>query len=161
MPGPDGSAHMAWDYASLQCNLLFIAKETAEVRSKRYHHSQISRQSPFDTWCNMLLTGLHYSPIVSTPFLLPSNSSILPLHLPPLLLLTCTRVRGNHHHHSSILPLHLPLYFSLRARELGEIIIIIMFHMTSSMDKCLNIYLHHGLYLILLYLYIMLTDISI
>ena len=48
----------------------------------------------------MLLTGLHHSPVVSIPLLLPSTSSIFPLHLtPPLLSFTCTRVRGNYHHH--------------------------------------------------------------
>merc|ERR1719452_382199 len=60
-------------------------------------------QSPlnhFYTWCSMLLPGVHHSPVVSVPLLLCSNSSILPLHLPPLLpSLTYTRVMGNHHHH--------------------------------------------------------------
>ena len=54
--------------------------------------------NPFWIWCNMLLTGLHHSPVVSIPLLLFSNSSILPFHF--------------------------PLFFSpLRARELGPIII--------------------------------------
>ena len=45
----------------------------------------------------MLLSELHHFPVVRIPLLLPSNSSILPLHLPPLLpSLTCTEVRGNH-----------------------------------------------------------------
>ena len=49
-------------------------------------------------WC-MLLTGLHHSPVVSIPLLLSTNSSIFPLHLPPLLIsLVCTRVRCNYHH---------------------------------------------------------------
>ena len=39
----------------------------------------------FYTWCNMLLTGLHRSPVVIIPLFLPSNSYILSLHLPPLL----------------------------------------------------------------------------
>ena len=52
----------------------------------------------FYKWCNMLLTGLHHSSVVIIPFLLPSNSSILPLHLPSLLPpLTGTTVRGNHY----------------------------------------------------------------
>ena len=39
-------------------------------------------------------------PRVSIPLLLPSNSSMLPLHVPQLPPpLTCTRVGGNHHHH--------------------------------------------------------------
>ena len=32
---------------------------------------------------NMLVTGLHYSPVVSIPLLFPSNSSTLPHSLPP------------------------------------------------------------------------------
>ena len=52
---------------------------------KRCQHSQISRdQTPFNlfyTWCNMLLTGLHRSPVVSIPLFLPTNSSILPTPL--------------------------------------------------------------------------------
>jgi len=50
-------------------------------------HSQTSgAKSPLNpsyTWLNVLI-GLHYSPVVNIPLLLPSNSSILPLHLPPL-----------------------------------------------------------------------------
>ena len=72
-----------------------------------FEHSQTSRaKSPlnhFYTWCNMSLTGLHHSSEVSIPLLLPSNSFIFPLHIPPLLLsLMCTRVRGNHHHHPCV-----------------------------------------------------------
>ena len=71
---------------------------------KRCQHSQNSRAqsplNPFYTWCNILLTELHHSSVVSIPLLLPSNSSIFPLQLPPLFhSLMCTRVRGNHHHH--------------------------------------------------------------
>ena len=57
---------------------------------KHCQHSQISRaQSPlnlFHTWCNMLLTGLHQSPVVSIPLLLPSKYSYFTslLSLPPL-----------------------------------------------------------------------------
>ena len=40
--------------------------------------------NPFFIWCNMLLTGLHHSPVISIPHLFPLNSSILPLHLPSL-----------------------------------------------------------------------------
>ena len=47
------------------------------------HHSQTCRAqsalNPFHTWY-MLLTGLHRSSVVSIPLLLPSNSSIPPLH---------------------------------------------------------------------------------
>ena len=93
---PVGSASTAWDYTCLLCNLY------QEAGPKHCHNSQTSRsQSPLNpsyTWCSMLLTGLHQYPVVSIPLLLPSNSSMLPLHLPPLLsYLTCTRVRGNHH----------------------------------------------------------------
>ena len=52
-----------------------------DARLKHYHHSQTSRaQSPFNpfyTWCNMLLTEFHHSPVVSIPLLLPSNSEVL------------------------------------------------------------------------------------
>ena len=89
----DGSTSTAWDYAGLMCNLY------RDAGLKRCHHSQTCRAqypfNPFYTWCNMLLTGLHHSPVVNIPLLLPSNSSILPLHLPSL---TCMRVRGNHHY---------------------------------------------------------------
>ena len=72
--------------------------------SKPCQHSQTSRAksplNPFYTWCKILLTGLHHSPVGSIPLLLPTNSSIFPLHLPPLLIsLMCTRVRGSYHHH--------------------------------------------------------------
>ena len=63
-------------------------------------------QSPlnhFYTWCSMLLPGLHHSPVVSVPLLLPTNSSTFPLHLPPLLLsLVCTGIGGTHHHHQGL-----------------------------------------------------------
>ena len=95
---PDSSASTTWDYAALLWNHYRVA------RPKRCHHSQTSRTqsplNPFYTWCNMLLTGLHHSPVVSISLLIPSNSSILSLHFPPMLpSLTCTRLRGNHHHH--------------------------------------------------------------
>ena len=57
---------------------------------------------PSQPLLQMLLTGLHHSTVVSIPLLLllPSKSSIFPLHFPPLLLsLMCTRVRSNYHHH--------------------------------------------------------------
>ena len=81
----------AWYYTGLQCKLSW------EASPKCRHHSQVScAQSSlnhFYTLCNMLLTGLLHSPVVSIPLLLSSNSSILPLHLPPLLLsLTYRRV---------------------------------------------------------------------
>ena len=55
--------------------------------------------NPFYTWCKMLLTELHHSPVDSIPFFLPSNSSIPHFTLPPPLLayLTCTRVRDTIH----------------------------------------------------------------
>ena len=78
-------------------------KRPRDAGPKRCHNSQTSRAqsplNPFYTWCNMLLTGLHNSLVVSIPLLLPSNSSILSFFFPPPfppLLLTCTRVRGNH-----------------------------------------------------------------
>ena len=83
---PDGSASTAWDYAGFLCKL------HRDAGPKRCHHSQTSRAqsplNPFYTWCNILLTEFHYSPVVSIPLVLPSNTSIL------LLSLTCTRVRG-------------------------------------------------------------------
>ena len=97
---PDGCASTAWDwdYTGFLCNLYRYADPN------HCHHSQSSRTqsplNPFYTWCNMLLTGLYHSPLVSIPLLLSSNSSILLLHLLFFLpSLTCTRVRGNHHHH--------------------------------------------------------------
>ena len=52
----------------------------------------------------MLLIGLHHLPVVSIPLLLPLNSSMISLHLPPLLpFLTCMIIRGNHHHHHHVL----------------------------------------------------------
>ena len=64
----------------LLCNLY------RDAGPKRCQHSQTYRaQSPlnlFYTWCNMLLTRLHHSPVVSIPLFLPSNSSLYPLHLP-------------------------------------------------------------------------------
>ena len=76
---PDGSASTSWNYAGLLCNLY------RDDGQKRYHHSKTSRaQSPLNpshTWCNMLLTGLHHSPVVIISLLLPSNFSILPLQL--------------------------------------------------------------------------------
>ena len=36
----------------------------------------------FFTWCNMFLSGLHHSPVVRFPLFIPSNSSMLLLHLP-------------------------------------------------------------------------------
>ena len=69
-----------------------------------YHNANTSRAqyplNPFYTWCNMLLTGLHNSSVVSITLLLHSNSSIL----------------------SFTSPLSYP---SLGARELGAKIIII------------------------------------
>ena len=56
--------------------------------------SNLSCQIPlnhFYTWYNMLLTGLHHSPVVSIPLLLPTNSSIFPLHLPLSFSSLCAR----------------------------------------------------------------------
>ena len=80
---PDGSTSTTLNYAGLLGNLYWNASP------KRCHNSQTSRaQSPlnnFYTWCNMLLTGLPHSPVVSIPLILPSNTSILLLHLTSLL----------------------------------------------------------------------------
>ena len=91
----DATATTAWNYAGLLCNLY------RDAGPKRCHLYQTSRAqsslNPFYTWCDILPSGLHHLPVVSIPFLLLSYSSIL--HLPPLSpFLTCTRVRGNHHH---------------------------------------------------------------
>ena len=80
-----------------------IVGETVEVWLKRCLYSQTSvAQSTlnhFFMWCEILLTRSHHSLLVSIPLILPTNSSILTLHLLPHLLLTCTRVMGNYHHH--------------------------------------------------------------
>ena len=72
----------------------------ADPNPKLCHYPQTSSvQSPlkpFYTWCNMLLTGLHHSHVVSSLLLfIPSNFSILPLDLPSLLPpLTSARFKG-------------------------------------------------------------------
>ena len=100
--------------------LLYNAGETAEVRSKRCHYSQTSpaQSSPQSTpFLHMvrLLTGSHHSPVISTPFIFSSNSSILPTpsSSPPLLLPTCTRARGNR---NQMFPFSLAAPFILRIR---------------------------------------------
>ena len=94
---PDVCVSIAWEYARLLWNLY------RDTGPKRCHNSQTSRaQFPlnyFYTWCNMLLTGSHHSPVVRIPLIIPSTSFILPLHLPLYSSLVCTRVRGNHHNH--------------------------------------------------------------
>ena len=89
----NGSGSTVWDYTSLLCNIYW------DTGPKCCHHSQTSCvQYPFNpfthTWCNMFLTGVHHPPVAGILLLLPSNSSILPLHLPSI---WCTRIRGNHH----------------------------------------------------------------
>ena len=69
----------------------------------------------FYTWCNLLLTGLHHSSVVSIPLLLlPSNSSTLPLTSPHF-------------------------FPPLRAREFGTIITIIT-QLSRHRWSYLNIY---------------------
>ena len=71
-------------------------------RRCRYSHSFMSNPFPTEPlyiWCNILLTGSHHSPVISIFLSLTWNFSILPLHLPPLLIITCMRVRSTHHHH--------------------------------------------------------------
>ena len=86
---PDGSASTAWDYAGLIWNLYSLGWRNRDAGPKRCHYSQNSRAqsplNPFYRWCNMLLTVLYHFPVVSISHLLYWNSSILPLHLPPLL----------------------------------------------------------------------------
>ena len=81
----------------------FTVQAEETVRSQHKTLSPFSNLScsipiqPFYIWCKMLLIGLHNFILVSITLFLPSNSSIFPLPLPPLLsLLKCTRVRGNH-----------------------------------------------------------------
>ena len=81
---PDGSASTASDYVGLLCNLY------RDAGPKWFHHSQTScahssLNPSFYTWCNMLLTGLHNSTVISISLLLTSISSILPFQLSPLL----------------------------------------------------------------------------
>ena len=101
---PDGSASKALDYAGLLWNLFSLGCRDRDAGPKRCHYFQTScaqsHFNPFYTCCNMLLTRLHHSPVVTIPLLLPSNYSMLPLHR----------------------PLFFPL---LRTREVGAIIIII------------------------------------
>ena len=86
-------------FAALLCNLYWNAGP------KHSHHSQTSLAhsplNPFYTWCNLLLTVLHHSPVVSIPLILPYSPS-----------------------YSSILFSHIPPYSPLRARELGAVIIM-------------------------------------
>ena len=102
---PDGSASTVSDYAGLLYNFYSLGWRNRDVGPKCCHYSQTSRAqsplNPFYTWynhhvaTNMLLTGLHQSPVVSIPLLLPSNLTIIPLQPPTLLpLLTCTKVRA-------------------------------------------------------------------
>ena len=76
-------------YAGLLCNLYNLSWRDRDAGPKRCHYSPLNS---FYTWCSILLTGLHHSPVVSIPLLLPSNFSIVLLHRPPLLIsLMCTR----------------------------------------------------------------------
>ena len=82
----------------ISCRRTYFSKRNSQTSRAQ------SALNPFYAWCSMLLTGLHHSPVVNFPLQLPWNSSLLHLHLPPLLpFLTCTRVRGNHHHHQVLL----------------------------------------------------------
>ena len=68
-----------WNYAG------HLYNPYRDAGPKLCHHSQTSRAqsplNPFYTWCNMLLTELPHSPVVSIPLPLLSNS---PLSFPPL-----------------------------------------------------------------------------
>ena len=97
--------------ARLQCGTMPTSCVTCTgicTCQKRCQHSQTSRaQSPLNllyTWCNMLLTGLHQSPVVSIPLFLPSNSSILP---PSPSLPYVQQSWGNHHHNHVIRIFHI------------------------------------------------------
>ena len=94
---PDGRAATAWTApASCVTSTEMSAKNAATILKTSRAQYSLNR---FYTLWNMLLTGLHHSLLVSVSLLLPTNSSILPLHLSPLLSsLTCVRVGGNHHH---------------------------------------------------------------
>ena len=70
---PNGSASTACNYACLLCNLY---RNAGLKRCQTYPVK--SPLKLFYTLCNMLPTGLHYSPVVGIPLCLPSNSSILP-----------------------------------------------------------------------------------
>ena len=69
---PDGSVSTAWDYAGLLCNLYWDASEKTLPP-----FPNLSCPIPTQPLLHMMLTGLHHSPVVNIPLLLPSNSSIL------------------------------------------------------------------------------------
>ena len=91
---PDGSACMVWDYATLVCNLYNLGCRPRYASPKRCHSSETFRAqsplNPFYIWSNMLLTGMHYSTVVSIPLLLP-------LLRPSS---KCTRVKGNYNNNT-------------------------------------------------------------
>ena len=97
---PDSNASTAWDHpASFIVYSLgwrdrwMPAQNAATILKLLVPNPPVN---PFHTWCNMLLTGLHHSPVVSlTLLLLPSNTSIIPS-------LTCMRVRGNHNNNNAL-----------------------------------------------------------
>ena len=96
---PDGSPFTVWEYGGHLCNLYSLGWRDRDAGLKLCHYSLTSRaQSPlnhFYTWRNMLLTGLHHSPVVSIPLLLllPSNSSILPVYI--MNILSCYKSYGH------------------------------------------------------------------
>ena len=61
--------------------LLFIIFHTCDSKLCIF---SIYRDFIINTWCNMLLIGLHHSPVVDIPLLLPTNSSTLPFSFFPL-----------------------------------------------------------------------------
>ena len=60
-------------------------KKPRDAGPKRCHYSQTSRAQHL---LHMVLTGLHHSPVVGIPLLLPSNSSIFPPAFPANIIIT-------------------------------------------------------------------------
>ena len=106
---PDGSTSMTWDipasWTDRDVGLVLGEKPPEKPRPpvtdgpNRCQYSQTSRtESPlntFYTWYNVVLTGLHRSPVVSIPFYSPQTlpCSRFTSLLPSLLSLTCTTVQ--------------------------------------------------------------------
>ena len=81
MQRPDGSASTGWNYAGLLCNLYSqgLERPLNSGTSSATILKHVSPSNPFFIWYEILLTGSHHYAVFSIPFLLRSNSSILPL----------------------------------------------------------------------------------